>query len=76
MRQHEHSPPYIDLSNEIMESFVVHLHQYVTDNHDPKQVTLDVFSVEDEVSNELLSAPLHTNFQAYCVIKDAVYPFT
>ena len=68
--------PYIDLSNEIMESFVVHLKQYATDNHIPKQATLDTFNVEDEDSALLLSAPQHTNFNAYCIIKDAVYPFT
>jgi hypothetical protein len=71
--------PYIDLSNEVMESFVVHLRQYKTQTPQPgfpKQATLEVFNVEDEPSALLLAAPQHTNFNAYCIIKDSVYPFS
>ena len=68
--------PYIDLANEVMESFVVHLGDYATDTHDPKQATLDVFNVGDETTSELLAQPQHVNYQAYCILKNAVYPFT
>lgn len=68
--------PYIDLANEVMESFVVHLGAYIGDNHDPKQATLDVFNVGDETTSELLAQPQHVNYQAYCILKNAVYPFT
>ena len=42
----------------------------------PPQTTLDVYNVETEPSALLLAAPQHTNFKAYCIIKDSVYPFS
>lgn len=68
--------PYIDLVNEVMESFVVHFDKYHTDPNKPKQATLEVFNVLDETTSELLAQPQHINYQAYCILKDAVYPFT
>ena len=68
--------PYIDLVNEVMESFVVHRNEYHNDTHDPKQATLEVFNVLDETSSELLAQPQHINYEAYCILKSAVYPFT
>jgi len=68
--------PYIDLVNEVMESFVVHLGDYHASATDPRQAKLDVFNVEDETSGELLAQPQHTNYEAYCILKNAVYPFT
>jgi receptor-binding and translocation channel-forming TcA subunit of Tc toxin/ABC toxin-like protein/neuraminidase-like protein len=68
--------PYIDLVNEVMESFVVHLSDYHASATDPKQAKLDVFNVDDETSGELLAEPQHTNYEAYCILKNAVYPFT
>lgn len=68
--------PYIDLVNEVMESFVVHLDKYHTDLNVPKQATLDVFNIRDETTVELLAQPQHVNYQAYCILKNAVYPFT
>ena len=68
--------PYIDLVNEVMESFVVHLDKYHVDPNAPKQATLEVFNVDDETTSELLAQPQHINHQAYCILKDAVYPFT
>ncbi|WP_310481700.1 Tc toxin subunit A, partial [Chamaesiphon sp. VAR_48_metabat_403] len=68
--------PYIDLVNEVMESFVVHLEEYEKSPEEPKQARLDTFNVEDETTSELLAQPQHTNYQAYCILKSAVYPFT
>jgi hypothetical protein len=68
--------PYIDLVNEVMESFVVHLDEFDSDPNVPKQARLEVFNVEDEISSELLAQPQHTNYDAYCILKNAVYPFT
>jgi hypothetical protein len=68
--------PYVDLVNEVMESFVVHLDKYKADAHTPKQATLEAFNVTDETTSELLAQPQHVNYQAYCILKDAVYPFT
>lgn len=55
--------PYIDLVNEVMENYVAFKH-------------LKPFNVEDEASSELLAEPQHTEYQAYCILKDEVYPFT
>jgi hypothetical protein len=68
--------PYIDLVNEVMESFVVHVGDYHKDTHNPKQVTLETFNVEGETTSELLAIPQHVNYDAYCILKSAVYPFT
>ena len=68
--------PYVDLVNEVMESFVVHLDEY-RDGKKPKQAIQEVFNVEkDETTSELLAQPQHVNYQAYCTLKSAVYPFT
>lgn len=55
--------PYIDLVNEVMENYVAFKH-------------LKPFNVLDETSSELLAEPQHTEYQAYCILKNAVYPFT
>jgi hypothetical protein len=68
--------PYIDLVNEVMESFLVHLGDYHQDTHDPKQATLEAFNVDGETSGELLAIPEHVNYDAYCILRSAVYPFT
>jgi Tc toxin complex TcA C-terminal TcB-binding domain/Neuraminidase-like domain len=68
--------PYIDLVNEVMESFVVHLSEYSKNTEVPKQARLEVFNVEDEISSELLAQPQHINYDAYCILNNAVYPFT
>ena len=66
--------PYIDLVNEVMESFVVNLEDYEDDNHKPKQAKIAVHNVVDESSGELLAEPQHTNYRAYKILKNAVYP--
>jgi Tc toxin complex TcA C-terminal TcB-binding domain/ABC toxin N-terminal region/Neuraminidase-like domain len=68
--------PYIDLVNEVMESFVVHLCNYHNDKNNPKQTTLEIFNVDGETSSELFAIPQHVNYEAYCIIKNAFYPFT
>ena len=72
--------PYIDLANEVMESFVVHLDVYKTDPDVPKQSSIDAFNIdpssagEGGSSAELLAEPQNTNYNAYCILKSAVYP--
>jgi hypothetical protein len=63
--------PYIDLVNEIMESFIVHLPNYQAEGN----VQLEVFDVADESSEELLAVPQHINYNAYRAVNNAVYPF-
>jgi hypothetical protein len=55
--------PYIDLVNEVMEHYVAFK-------------KLKPFNVADETSGELLAEAQHTEYEAYCTLKDAVYPFT
>ena len=55
--------PYVDLVNEVMENYVAFKH-------------LKPFNVADETSGELLAEPQHTEYQAYCILKNEVYPFT
>ena len=52
-----------------MESYVVHQ----TEAADKRIVP---YNVEDETSGELLSQPQHTEYKAYEILKDKVYPFT
>jgi|GEM_PF-475368 len=68
--------PYVDLVNEVMESFVVHLNDYSKNGLIPKQATIEAWNVEDETSDELLAQPQHVNNDAYLELKKAVYPFT
>lgn len=55
--------PYVDLVNEIMENYIVFQ-------------TTKAFNVTDETSAELLAQPQHTEYEAYCILHKAVYPFT
>lgn len=55
--------PYVDLVNEVMENYVAFKH-------------LKPFNVVDETSSELLSEPQHTEYQAYFILKNTVYPFS
>lgn len=55
--------PYVDLVNEVMENYVAFKR-------------LKPFNVDDETSSELLAEPQHTEYKAYCILKDEVYPFT
>ena len=68
--------PYIDLANEVMESFVVHLDKYPKTWTIDAQSEIDVFNVLDETSDELLAEPQHTNYKAYCILRQAVYPLS
>lgn len=55
--------PYVDLVNEVMENYVAFK-------------KLKPFNVDDETSSELLAEPQHTEYKAYCILKNEVYPFT
>ncbi|PRT40155.1 Tc toxin subunit A-related protein [Bacillus wiedmannii] len=55
--------PYIDLVNEVMENYVAFKH-------------LKPFNVGDEASSKLLAEPQYTEYKAYCILKNEVYPFT
>jgi hypothetical protein len=69
--------PYIDLANEVMESFIAHQAKYHASNVAPKQVHIDVHdTLEDETNAEMLAEPKHTNYKAYCILNNAVHPFT
>lgn len=66
--------PYIDLSNEVMESFVIHLEDYSEDWSPSKQVVLETWNIEGEDTTELLASPQNTRKPAYCILKEATFP--
>src|SRR6185436_1299596 len=72
--------PYIDIVNEVMESFVVHLantpplHENLNDPRSAKY-KIDPWNVKNETSGELLTEPQHLNYQAYQVLRNSVYPW-
>ncbi|KAG4435408.1 hypothetical protein IFR05_009115 [Cadophora sp. M221] len=68
--------PYIDLANEVMESFIVHLDTYTTQPLSVRKANIEAWNVSGESSSDLTSQPQHTNFDAYASIASAVYPFT
>ena len=55
--------PYVDLVNEVMENYIAFK-------------KLKPFNLDDETSGELLAEPQHTEYEAYCILKNEVYPFT
>ncbi|KAJ8108287.1 hypothetical protein OPT61_g8277 [Boeremia exigua] len=66
--------PYIDLVNEVMESFVTHLPEYIA--HPSGQSPIDSFNVATQNSDDLLSQPQNVRMDAYRHLAGAVYPPT
>ncbi|KAJ4982592.1 toxin subunit protein [Stagonosporopsis vannaccii] len=66
--------PYIDLVNEIMESFVTHLPEYTANPSGPSPI--DSFNVGTQDSDDLLSQPQNVKMDAYRILAGAVYPPT
>jgi hypothetical protein len=72
--------PYIDLANEVMESFIYHQQRYASSPAARKQTWIDVFNSSDNAdglggsSEELLAAPQNVNLNAYQALQQAVYP--
>jgi hypothetical protein len=67
--------PYIDLANEVMESFIVHTRMSDV-SVTPQQYTIDAFNVSGMSSQDLLSSPANMNVGAYATLATAVYPFS
>ena len=73
--------PYIDLANEVMESFIVNLGTYDTGpiSEEPTypQAEIDCFNVGNfQDSAELLSQPQNVNYKAYQTLASSAYPFS
>jgi len=72
--------PYIDLANEVMESFIVHQKRFADSVLVPKQSWIDIFNASDAAegrggsSAELLAVPQNVNKTAYEILDRAVYP--
>lgn len=72
--------PYIDLANEVMESFIYHQQRYINSNLPVKQAWIDIFNASDNAdglggsTEELLAVPQNVNMQAYLALQQAVYP--
>ncbi len=69
--------PYMDLANEVMESFIAHQSDFIASSSTPKLSPIyEHNTLEDETNDELLAEPKHTNEVAYCKLNNAVFPFT
>ncbi|KAK0907467.1 hypothetical protein LTR91_021991 [Friedmanniomyces endolithicus] len=68
--------PFIDLSNEIMESFIVNLTSYDNDANTPKQAQIDAFNVQGKTADDLLSQPQYVNMAAYRELAAVAHPMT
>lgn len=72
--------PYIDLANEVMESFIVHQQKFASSTTQPKQAWIDIFNASENAdglggsSEELLATPQNVNMQAYLALQQSVYP--
>ncbi|MEM7313915.1 MAG: hypothetical protein AAF497_12260, partial [Planctomycetota bacterium] len=64
--------PYIDLANEVMESYVSYLH----DIKPFEYAEIDVHNVDDETSSQQLASHRYTKNDAYERLSQTVYPFT
>ncbi|KAK4161538.1 hypothetical protein QBC43DRAFT_243388 [Cladorrhinum sp. PSN259] len=68
--------PYVDIANEVMESFITHLETYSNSSHEPRQAVIEVRNVRSETSAELLSQPQFIKREAYRKLSMANYPMT
>lgn len=68
--------PYIDLANEVMESFIANLDSPALNVPDirSKQLQLDAYNVQGEDPSEVLAQPQNTNYAAYQALAAASYP--
>lgn len=57
--------PYVDLANEVMESFIAHTEQ---------AIGIEAYNVDDEDTDYLLSQPQNVKIEAYRKLAAAVYP--
>ncbi|KAH6881021.1 hypothetical protein B0T10DRAFT_580728 [Thelonectria olida] len=62
--------PMIDLANEVMEAFVIHLRSFAESG----EVVIETWNIGRETTEELLASPSHTRKKAYCILKEAVFP--
>lgn len=66
--------PYVDLVNEVLESFIIHLPDYL--DNAGRQAVIDTFNVTTQDTDDLLSQPQNINMDAYRHLAGAVYPPT
>ncbi|KAM3416068.1 hypothetical protein BST61_g9553 [Cercospora zeina] len=66
--------PYIDLVNEVLESFVFHLPAFKRDTSKPRQTKIDAYNVDGRDSQDLLAQPQNFRNEAYRQLAGAVYP--
>lgn len=69
--------PYVDIVNEIMESFIENFALYLEDKvQDPKQSNIEAFNVDTRSAADLLWRPENTNIDAYAYLADSIFPLT
>ncbi|KKY18164.1 putative toxin subunit [Phaeomoniella chlamydospora] len=67
--------PYIDLANEVMESFIADYGNY-RNADDPKTANIIAYNVQPEQSPDVLWQPQNTEMKAYGFLAESVYPLT
>ena len=66
--------PYVDLVNEVMESFIVNLRKFEENSLDPKQCLLKVYNSKEIGKDDEIWQPQNTNNSAYAYLAHAVFP--
>ena len=66
--------PYVDLANEIMESFIVNLTKFVEDAQEPKQAVIKAFNSSETGKEDEVWQPQNTDKLAYLYVAHAAYP--
>ena len=67
--------PYVDLANEVMESFIINLNEYSKDvTHVPKQTRIEAFNSPDIGREDSLWQPQNTKKDSYKYLAHAIYP--
>lgn len=77
-RENAETPlPYVDVVNEIMESFIVHFDSFILDEvNDPKKLDIDSFNVNRQTASDLLWRPQNTKIEAYAYLASSIFPLS
>ncbi|GKT67547.1 putative toxin subunit [Colletotrichum tofieldiae] len=77
-RENTETPvPYLDLVNEIMESFIVQFDAFIMDDiMKPRRSPISAYNVNKNDAGDLLWRPQNTQIEAYAYLADAAFPLT
>ncbi|KAL7904170.1 hypothetical protein GGI35DRAFT_490758 [Trichoderma velutinum] len=73
----ESTLPYVDIVNEILESFIFSFSKFMSDELNfPKQAIINAHNVDTQSSSDLLWRAQNTNIDAYAYLADSIFPLT